>query len=77
MEHAIVAALRQAGVIVLPLSGPGVPDLLCYHRNRWLPLEVKSTANDALTGSQAQLWLATHFPVVRSVEDALRAFGLS
>jgi len=72
-EAEIVAALECAGVHVFRLSGRGVPDLLCAHRGRWVPLEVK-TRTGRLT--EAQRGCPVPIPVVRSVADALAALGL-
>lgn len=74
-EPEIVAALEQAGVKVYRISGSGLPDLLCEHRGRWLPLEVKSERGK-LTTAQAVAFLASPFAIVRTKEQALRYFGI-
>jgi hypothetical protein len=72
-EGAIVAALEAVGAEVFYLSGCGVPDLLVAFKGCWMPLEVK-TATGGLKRSQKE-WTArrTAIPIVRSVDEALRA----
>ncbi len=74
-EAAIVSALEAIGVTVLRLSGDGVPDLLCYSRGAWLPLEVKRPRGQ-LTRSQQQRQVQAPCPIVTSPEEALACFGV-
>lgn len=77
-EAGIIAALRSIGLIVLPLSGSGVPDLLVYspQERRWLPIEVK-VARGKLKPRQEALMANAPYPVVRSIPEALALFGVS
>lgn len=82
-EPAIVSALRQVGAHVLKLSGKGVPDLLVFYRGRWTPLEVKTPKADrmhgnleAFTPAQKAVMAVAPYPVVETVEAALKAIGL-
>ena len=71
-EKAIRAALAAVGAHAFQVSGDGLPDLIVLWRGVWTPMEVK-TAKGRFTSSQsALLW-----PVVRSVEEALEAIGVS
>lgn len=82
-EPEIIEALEKAGVVVVPLSGGGVPDLACYTfrdgTGQWRMLEVKNKEwYGKLTNDQD--WDETiesgAVTVVWNVEDALRACGL-
>ena len=74
-ESDIIKALRKHGWGVLQLHERGGPDLLLWHPSNWydtsrvryLVCEVK-TATGTRTPAQAD----TPWPIVRSVEDALR-----
>lgn len=68
-EPAIIDALRQSGCQVWQLGGAGLPDLLVLCRGQYHALEVK-TATGKLTKVQAQQ--AAPWPVVRSVDEAIR-----
>lgn len=74
-ERDIIAALENHGIIVVPVSGVGCPDLLCYSplKRIWLPVEVKTKAGK-LTPSQVKLQRVAAYPVVRSVTEALNLF---
>jgi hypothetical protein len=67
-EPAIVAMLRAHGALVWHIGGAGNPDLLVRYRGVWTPLEVKTG-----TGRRTRLQSEIPWPVVRSVDDALRA----
>lgn len=69
-ERAIVEALRQIGVQVYHISGPGLPDLLTCHRGNWLPIEVKGPRGQ-LTPAQLRTQAHDWFPVVTTVKEAL------
>ncbi len=69
-EGAIVEALRAVGARVQFLSGDGAPDLLVFWRRLWYPLEVKSA-----TGTRTDAQEQTHYPIVRTAEEALRHIG--
>lgn len=75
-EPEIVEALEHLGVYVLRVSSPGAPDLLCYRDDRgWLPIEIKQPG-ETLTPAQLALRARACFPVVRSVEEALKLYGV-
>lgn len=69
-ERLIVEALRAIGARVWAISGTGCPDLLVYWQGRFVPLEVKSAHGKLTLAQQDVPW-----PVVRTVESALRAIG--
>lgn len=66
-ESEIVEGLRKAGAFVVRLNGDGVPDLLVFWRNRWLPIEVK-TGQGKLRSNQQM------YPVARSLTEAFALF---
>jgi len=78
-EAAIVTALRAAGCRVWQLDRPF--DLLIGHHGRFVVLEVKTGTRKATESQQDELRAcrAGGLPVylVRSVDDALCAVGLS
>lgn len=85
-ERAIVDGLRACGVDVWPISGEGVPDLLTFFRGQWLPIEVKhdrprrsltEVKARCLTPAQEEIWQRTHFPIVRTLDEAMQAIGIS
>lgn len=69
-EKAIRTALEARGVHVTPISGKGAPDLLCRFRGALYAFEVK-----AEKGRQTAAQAVTDWPVIRSVEDALKLLG--
>jgi hypothetical protein len=71
LEPELVAALQSAGVQVWQLHGAGLPDLLCFFRGRFTPLELKS-ARGTLTPFQVDI----PWPVVRSVDEAFDCLGI-
>ena len=75
-EAAIVDALEAIGVVVCRISGAGLPDLLCYRRGFWVPLEVKH-GRRAVTVAQAELRAIAPYPVVRTIPEALAVFGVT
>lgn len=77
-EKAIVEALEAFGADVLRISGEGLPDLFVHYRGRWVPLEVKSKTG-GFTKLQAERMTNGRviFPVARTVDDALKAVGVS
>lgn len=78
VEASIVAALRQVGIVVLPISGVGCPDLLLYcpQTRVWLPVEVKGPAG-RLTPAQVKLRALAPYPVIRTAAEGLALFGVS
>lgn len=68
-EAAIVEALRSIGCEVWQISGRGVPDLLVWRPcvRRYYPMEVKTA-----TGKQKPSQVGTPWPIVRSVDQAIR-----
>jgi Holliday junction resolvase len=72
-EIEIIRALESVGVIVHPVSGAGIPDLLCGHRGVWFLVEVK-TRSGRLTEAQRRFHaLAEGYPVfvVRTAQEAV------
>lgn len=70
VEKSIVEALRAIGADVTPVSGKGAPDLLVRFRSALWGFEVKA-AKGARTAAQQR----TQWPVIRSVDEALKAIG--
>lgn len=72
----IVAALRQVGALVLPLSdlGGDVADLLVSYHGRLRLLEVKTMAT-AVTEGQRRWLAAWGGLIVRDTTEALRVVG--
>ena len=52
-ERAIINALLRVGAYVIPVSGPGVPDLLVGWRGEWLLMEVKQPKGRLTIAQQA------------------------
>jgi hypothetical protein len=73
-EEEIVDALRRVGAHVFRISEPGAPDLLVAWRGRWIPMEVKSPTG-ILTVLQEGSIGAAVYPIVRTVDEALKALG--
>ncbi|HMJ81944.1 MAG TPA: hypothetical protein VK504_02185 [Vicinamibacterales bacterium] len=71
-EGEIVAALERVGARVTRISGTGAPDLLVRRAGQLFAFEVK-TAKGLRTAAQ----LETEWPIVRSVEEALAAIGVT
>ncbi len=63
-EAELVAALRAEGVVVTPLSGKGVPDLLCGYCGIYFLVEVKMPGCK-FTPAQREYW-----------EDSILCHGL-
>ena len=75
IEPAIIQALRAVGCEVYQINGNALPDLLVRRCRRWVPLGVKSGEKSRLTPSEREN--PPSWPLVRSVEDALREVGVS
>jgi hypothetical protein len=71
LEPELLHALHAAGVQTWQLHGTGLPDLLCFHRGRFTPLELKS-ARGTLTPFQAHI----PWPIVRSLDEAFSVLGI-
>lgn len=75
-ERAIVEALRAIGAHVCLISGPGAPDILVRVPGatwgRLYAFEIKSDK-----GKQTAAQRETQWVVIRSVEEALMAVGIS
>ena len=77
----VVAALRQAGVLVLSLAaiGKGCPDLLICVNNRLLLVEIKDgkkiPSARRLTPLEADFAARWPVHIVESVDDALELVG--
>lgn len=75
-EKEIADALESIGIVVLPLSAPGYPDLLCWSsRDGFRLLEVKRPKGK-LTGPQLVMQTRVPFSIVRSVHEALAIYGV-
>jgi hypothetical protein len=75
-EPNIIRCLRKCGVLVQPLSLPGMPDLLVCYRGRLMLLEVKNThgkLNPAQRKVALQGWPIT---TVYSIAEALALIGV-
>jgi hypothetical protein len=73
-QAAIVDALRAIGVMVFVLNQEGLPDLLCYFRGVWMPLEIKRPRGK-LTAAQWLTRKRAPFPVAETIDQALVIFG--
>ena len=74
-EAEIMAALQAIGVKVWPISGEGIPDLLCLRGGRFYLLECK-TRSGRVTDAQARFFEAVGDApayIVKSAEEALEA----
>ena len=71
-EPAIIAALRAVGAEVWQVNGAGLPDLLVRSRGRLVGLEVKTG-----TAKRTKAQVVTNWPIVRTVDEALSASGLT
>lgn len=76
-EASIVKALRAVGVTVYPLSGAGVPDLLCGYRGSTFLLEVKTATGKATPAQEEkrEAWRGGAWRTVRTVDEALAVVG--
>lgn len=70
-EGELIGALRAVGASVTQISGKGAPDLLVAFRGTLHGLEVKTKRGRRTTAQQASQW-----PIVRTVEDCLKAIGV-
>ena len=70
-EAAIVKALEALGAQVTRISGKGAPDVLVRFKGTLHGLEIKSAK-----GRQTEAQLATDWPIIRSVEEALAVIGV-
>lgn len=71
-EKPILDALRRCGVQCWRINGDGLPDVLTLYKGRYVPLEVKTA-----TGRRTKRQTAIPWPVVRDLEQALFAIGVS
>lgn len=72
-EGAIIKALREAGAVVVQLSGEGIPDLLVGVCSSTYLIEVKAS-DGALTKPQQEFhrkWIGSPIYIVRTPEEAL------
>ena len=81
-QPAIVKALRAVGASVTSLAdlGDGCPDLLVGFRGRTVLMELKASLQDTLTTQEIDWhcrWRGSALCVVRSVEEAIGAVGLT
>lgn len=70
IEKPIVAGLQAVGADVTRISGKGAPDLLVAFRGTLFAFEVKSA-----TGSRTAAQEVSRWPIVRSMNEALKAIG--
>lgn len=84
IQSEIISALRRLGAIVCSTSSwgrpttvtRGTPDLFVWHCGHWYALEVKSPKG-TLSEEQKELVDIGAVQVVRSVDDALGALGMT
>lgn len=79
-EPLIVAALLAVGCSVETVNCPGLPDLLVGKAGQTVLMEVKTGKNSKLTPMQQYffaMWRGGPAVVVRSVDEALRAVGVT
>lgn len=79
-EPAIISTLEAHGWAVVPMSGPGLPDLMAFRRGVTVFLECK-TGKGRLTPAQVALHLrlkanGVRVAVVRTPGEALAAVGV-
>lgn len=67
-ESGLIAGWRAIGAEVWQVSGRGLPDVLVRFRGRLHAFEIK-TATGKLRETQGD------FPVIRTMDDGLRAIG--
>ena len=65
-EQAIVDDLQQLKMRVWRISGPGAPDILVRHQDRYYPFEVKSK-----DGERTPAQVISDFPVIHSAKEAV------
>ena len=75
-EGPIVDALWACGATCLRIGGEGLPDLLARYGGRWTPLEVKRRGGRR-TAKQVELGAGELWPIVETVDEALRAVGIT
>ncbi len=71
-EGEIVAALERTGHYVTRISSPGAPDLLVRRGRQLWAFEIKTTKGTPTAAQRETAW-----PVIRSVDDALQAVGVT
>ena len=71
LEPYLLAALHQLGVQTWQINGAGLPDVLCYFRGRFFPMEIKRP-HGTLTKAQ----LPAPWPIVRSLAEACAVLGI-
>ncbi len=71
-EPDIVEALQAAGAQVTRISGEGAPDLLVRFRGLVWAFEVKSNI-----GRQTKAQSKTDWPIVRTIDEAMQAIGVT
>lgn len=69
-EQAIVAGLQAVGAHVTRISGKGAPDILVAFHDTLYAFEVKTA-----TGSRTAAQEVSQWPIVRTMDDALKAIG--
>jgi hypothetical protein len=74
-EKPIVQALRQTGIIVQPISAPGLADLVCFDplSGRFRLIEVKA-AKGTLTPAQVEMHCSMPIDICRTPEEAMQLF---
>lgn len=79
-QKQIVSTLEQLGVKVAICSGhgDGFPDILCFFRGRWTPIEIKNPEVDSshqkLSDDEAAWWAAMGSPpiILKTMQDCVR-----
>ena len=74
-EPAIVDALLACKARVYRIGGTGLPDLLVRYGGIWTPIEVKRPGGK-LTAAQVESGAGVDWPIVDSVDAALRVVGI-
>lgn len=69
-EKPIVDALKAVGADVTQISGKGAPDLIVRYRGILTALEVKTGKGKQTEAQQVSQW-----PIVRTVDEALKLIG--
>lgn len=74
LEPAVIQALKAYGCEVWQINGRALPDLLVKRRGTFYALGVKSGEKSRLTAAERAG--KASWPLVRSVDDALREVGV-
>ena len=70
-EAAIVQALEQIGCFVTRVSGRGAPDILVRRGSMLFAFEIKGKRGQRTAAQRETGW-----PLIRSIDEALKAVGV-